>query len=175
MNLYLHIFLILIPLLSFGQLTAEHEEIINREVFNQMNALRHQKNLQPLKINSDLEIAAKLQADYNAKNKELSHFQSNNPQYRTPVKRVSMVKTGDDETFYTVGENATFTFITSDKEIDSNYLKKIADEIFESWKQSKGHRENMLNREFNHYGFATTVRKESGIIYAIQVFTKEQD
>ena len=164
----------LIPLISIGQLTTKQEEIINQEVFNQMNDFRIQNNAEALKIDSDLVIAAKLQSDYNAVKKELSHLQSNNIRYSTPVKRVSMVKTGDHETFYSVGENATFTFIDSEQEIDSHYLKEIAHEIFESWKQSKGHRENMLNKNFKYYGFAVTLEQKEGIIYAIQVFTNEK-
>lgn len=174
MNLYFKIFLILTPFFSFGQLTIEQEEIINQEVFNQTNDFRIQNNVAALKIDPDLEVAAKLQSDYSADKKELSHTQSNNSSYSTPIKRVSMVKTGNDKTFYSVGENATFTFIESDQETDSKHLNEIAREIFESWKYSEGHRENMLNPNFKYYGFAVTVREDSGIIYAIQVFTREK-
>lgn len=157
-----------------GQLTAQQEEIINQQVLNQMNNFRSQNNLSVLIIDPELEIVAKLQSDYNAVRKELSHSQSSNISYSTPVKRVSMVKTGNDKTLYSVGENATLSFIASDQEIDSNYLEEIAIELFETWKQSEGHRENMLNPNFKYYGFAVTVREESGIIYAIQVFTQEK-
>lgn len=174
MQLILKLFLILIPFCSFGQLTLEQEEIINNEVLKQLNNFRIKNHSKALKIDPDLEIAAKLQSDYNAVTKELSHIQENNIPYSTPVKRVSMVKTGDHKTYYSVGENATYTFIDSDKKDKPDYLKKIASEIFESWKASEGHRENMLNKNFNYYGFAVSIREESGIIYAIQVFTKEQ-
>ncbi|PWH84819.1 CAP domain-containing protein [Brumimicrobium oceani] len=174
MNVYLKLCLILFPLCSFGQMTEEQAEIINQEVLHLVNDFRSQKNVPALKIDSDLETAAKLQSDYSAKTNELTHIQSNNFKYSTPAKRVAMVKTGDHKAFYSVGENAAFTSFESDKINEPQYLNEIAAELFESWKNSKSHRNNMLNPNFKYYGFAVTIREKSGIIYAIQVFSEER-
>jgi uncharacterized protein YkwD len=157
-----------------GQLSKEQEEFLNVEMLDLVNKFRNKiAKRSELKSDPELDQAAKLQSDYNAAINDLSHLQSNNIPYSTPVRRVSMIKTGNYKAQYIVGENATYTYIDFDKTKNSEYLNELASEMFESWKASKGHRENMQNMSYKYFGFAVTIRKDSGIIYAIQVFQGE--
>ncbi|MCO5267307.1 MAG: CAP domain-containing protein [Brumimicrobium sp.] len=153
-----------------GQLTREQEAIIHQEMVRLINEFRKENGNKPLlNIDSDLDMAAKLQSDYCASMNRLSHIQNNDREYGSVTKRISMIKNGHYKKAYTCGENATYTFIDM-KKIDEAYLKKIAFDLFTSWVESKGHRENMLNRDFKYFGFALTIRADVGYIYAIQVF-----
>lgn len=157
-----------------GQLTKQQEEIVYNEILHLVNTFRNESGGIPiLKIDPDLVEAAKIQSDYMAVTNTLSHNQSGNIPYSTVSRRVSMVKTGDYKSIYSIGENVTYTGFDSEEANNPKYLMEIASELFEAWKASKGHRENMLTREFKHFGFAVTIRKDLELIYATQVFTEQ--
>lgn len=52
-------------------------------------------------------------------------------------------------------------------------LKVIAYALFELWKNSKGHRENMLNSNFYFTGFAVTYNEKNSCFFGTQVFTSK--
>lgn len=161
--------LISVPLI--GRLTVDEEKIIHKEMLILVNKFRQEKlDNEILEHDPDLDIASKIQSDYCAKTNELSHLQKGNVKYSNPAKRVAMVKTGSSDGLYNVGENVIYVRIDYEKINNPKYLKVLALEMFEDWKASERHRDNMLNKDFKYFGFAVTVNADSEIIYAIQVF-----
>jgi len=133
-----------------------------------VHRLNHKR--EKLIIHHKLNSAANLHGEYMEYEKKLSHSQTNtsNPFYKgkTPTQRVGL----------SAGENILYNWI------DASYTsKKIAQTLFNQWKSSPGHNNNMLSNVYTYFGFECIISKDtfrSGEehilykIYGVQVFTK---
>ncbi|MFT5780538.1 MAG: hypothetical protein ACI837_003500 [Crocinitomicaceae bacterium] len=156
---------LLIAVFSSAQLTTQNVEQLRLELSEKINSLRISKGLSALLVSEPLKKAAILHSAYMVKSKVLSHDEKSS-RYRTPYKRVRSQK---GKAFELVGENILYStpqkFPLSKKEISA-----LAEEMFNSWKNSPGHYANMTHPEYvlGDLGFKTDLSKK--IVYATQVF-----
>lgn len=158
--------LLFVSLISFSQtlVSEKDQEIIRNEINRLVNELRVSKGLQPLVQSDTLIDAAQLQADHQAKIGQVTHDQKH-ATTATPAQRVEKSKGKD---FIGVGENcisAIGPYPAKKKE-----LLAIAQDMFQRWKDSPGHYQNMINSEFTHEGLAFSYHSRFEKIYATQVF-----
>ncbi len=130
---------------------------------NRVRAL-HQRR--PLRALAPLTAAADDQAAFVALQGSCSH-ESPQPGQRTPRDRVE--RHGLDDVV--VGENVlAMTLVTSEAPLTA---QAIAAQLVEQWMNSPGHRANLLNRDFTHFGgsvyFATGLGRAERA-YSVQVF-----
>ena len=179
----LNIFLIVFTacFLGFQNLNAQNNrpnldnDSIRYYVLQKVNEHRKQNGRSNLLTNSLLNEAASLHCKYMSLEKKLTHEQENkyNHYYRgtLPTDRVG----------YSAGENALYNWV------DETYTsEEIAEILFDQWRQSPGHNENMLY-SWQYMGFDCFIGTESSPvnpdkrlykhikykIYAVQVFTWE--
>jgi uncharacterized protein YkwD len=68
-----------------------------------------------------------------------------------------------------IGENIALVQLTEDELEDFKKLPEfLANEFFETWKNSTGHRENMLEKGFKNHGIS--ILKKNNKFYATHVF-----
>jgi uncharacterized protein YkwD len=163
-KLVLFLFLLL-PLLSFSQLTDKEKGTLRTELAERINQLRESKSLEPLLFNDVLQKAADFHSEYMAKIDVLSHDQKQ-AKYTTPKDRVIAF---EGKEFELVGENVLYS-TAQEFPMKKKSLIDLADEMFLTWKNSPGHYANMTNTEyvFGDLGFA--VNKTKNIVFATQVF-----
>ena len=157
--------IIIIPLISFSQLTDKDKGLLRQELSERINNLRISKGLQPLLFSDTLKKAAEFHSEYMAKNDVLSHDEKHS-KYATLKKRVLAF---EGKEFEIVGENVLFS-TPQNFPIKKKEIIALADEMFNSWKNSPGHYANMTEPEyvFGDFGFETNLDKR--IVYATQVF-----
>jgi uncharacterized protein YkwD len=158
---------ILINTLSYSQLSDANKIHLQKEIHKRVNELRISLKLSPLKLSDTLSNAAKIQSDFMAETKNLSHTHTTK-KLKTPSDRISISKGID---FEIVGENILQIPLPKGK-LSSADISKLANEMFEMWKKSKGHYQNMIHSSFTYEGFAFTETKELSDIYVTQVFGK---
>ena len=156
---------LIIPYFSFSQLSNKQKKMLREELSGLINNLRESEGLEPLISNDTLIKAAEFHSEYMARYNELSHEQKFR-KYRTPKNRV--LKFGGD-VFLTIGENILYTtpqFIPKNKKD----IIALAQEMFNSWKNSPGHYANMVTPEYVYAGLGFKRNPNKNIIYATQVF-----
>ncbi|MFK7810739.1 MAG: CAP domain-containing protein [Saprospiraceae bacterium] len=165
---YLTILLLLsLAATSHAQLASSDKKIIKNELLKQINSLRKDKGVQSLALSDRLEKPAELHSFYMAENNVLAHTESI-PKYRDPSKRVAHFS---PQTFDRVGEN-----VLESRRVKFPLSKgaalRIANEMFNSWKDSPGHYANMIQSEFDMTNFGFSVDKRNKI-YATNVFARK--
>lgn len=156
---------LIVPYFSFSQLSYRHKRILREELSGLINDLRKSEGLEPLISNDTLIKAAEFHSEYMARYNDLSHEQKFR-KYRTPKKRVLKF---DGDVFLTIGENILHTtpqFIPKKKK----EVIALAQEMFNSWKNSPGHYANMVTPEYVYAGLGFKRDPNKNIIYATQVF-----
>ena len=119
------------------------------EVLTLVNAERAQRGIAPLQIQAQLNQAAQVHSEDQARRNTLTHY---GPNGETPGDRI-------DDTGYqyrTWGENAAMGF-------------RSAASVMTGWMNSPGHRQNILNSAFTEIGLGIAV-SSSGAPYWTQVF-----
>ncbi|MBN9295291.1 MAG: CAP domain-containing protein [Flavobacteriia bacterium] len=161
----------LLFLISFSvtaQVNETEENLIRKEVLHLVNEYRISKRKTPLDEDGQLNSVAKLQSDYNSKNNSLSHYQKKQ-QLKTVKERIFYIK---HQNYSAYGENCNM-YQQQNRSFSEDDLKVIAYALFELWKNSKGHRENMLNSNFYFTGFAVTYNEKNSCFFGTQVFTSK--
>lgn len=150
------------------QLSEAEDNLMRDEVMRLINELRISLKLNPLSFQPKLQKAAQNHTDYLIQTKTLSHDQKN-PFTKTPSDRV---KNAGGTTFELVGEN-----ILKSKRIpkpfDETELKLHAKALFEQWKNSPPHYQNMINPSYTLADFSFKVQTTEGVFYGTTVFGKE--
>lgn len=135
-----------IPADSFN-LNLDSVRIYMLEFVNELRAKYHKK---PLQYDSILNVCALNHAVYltSISWNEASHTQKDTKNKyftgKTPVDRCGVYG----------GEN-----IAGDFWYKKMTMKQITKSLFESWEESPGHKENMLNGRYTMFGFAIVLRK----------------
>ena len=159
------LFLLLCTLLP-AQLRDSDICLLNEVLFQKINALRIEQELQPLMQDSNLTQSATFHSTYMMRYGKLSHNQASR-KTKTPKKRVNRFS---DE-FEMVGENILF-LLEKKKRLKPERIEQLAEEMFQMWKNSPGHYANMIHPEFE-YGGLGFARHENGKLYATNVFGKK--
>lgn len=127
-----------------SSLTAQETEI-KEGIFERINEIRKQNGLPPFKYNLTLEKAAQMHADDMARRNYFSHESPEGEDFRDRLAKVGYrprsFSDGESETIVYGGENLFFYGGEGD-------VKSIVDEAVRGWMNSKGHRENILRKEF---------------------------
>lgn len=162
------VLLFLLPASGFSQLTSDQKELLRLELGKRINDLRTSLGLSALIFNDTLQKAAAFHSDYMAENDVLSHDEKKG-KYAKPKDRVEAFKGKD---FEIVGENVLFS-TPQEFPLKKKDVIALADEMFNTWKNSPGHYANMTEPEYVYgdLGFKTNMTKR--IVYATQVFGKK--
>lgn len=151
---------------SFGQVGPVEKEKLASLLHKRINDHRIEKGHLPFARNEDLTSAAKIQSAYLLKAKKLKHSHPE-VKFKNPMSRVHHHNTS----FEVVGENVLVSK-TLRFPLSKGGFAKIAYDMFNSWKSSKGHYKNMMSDEYTHGDFAFGYDSKSKRIYAVHVFGK---
>ena len=141
---FIILILIFLSTLSFG--IEDYQKIILKEV----NIEREKNHLKPLKIDSRLNKIAVIKAKDMAKDKKMSHTSKKFGATFNLIKK----------------ENIHFT--KAAENIASGH--KTPEFVTERWLKSKGHRKNILERDYRFIGIGKASDNE-GKLYWVQIFT----
>lgn len=141
---FIILILIFLSTLSFG--IEDYQKIILKEV----NIEREKNHLKPLKIDSRLNKIAVIKAKDMAKDKKMSHTSKKFGATFNLIKK----------------ENIHFT--KAAENIASGH--KTPEFVTERWLKSKGHRKNILERDYRFIGIGKAT-DNNGKIYWVQIFT----
>lgn len=133
--------------------TKDNEFItLESEVVKLVNNERRKKGLKDLSINHELTKIAKLKSDDFINN---NYFAHNSPTYGSPFDMLKQFGVN----YKSAGENIASGQTT-------------ANEAFNTWLGSEGHKQNMLNPSFNQTGVGIA-KDKNGRLYWTQLFTEQ--
>lgn len=150
-----------------AQMTTSEKTKLSGFLSEYVNELRVGKGLFPLKRSDDLSKAAELHSDYMADRNTLTHVEIKTD-YPNPKDRVHNF----NKEFIGIGENVLFTKPKTFP-LNDNELKKLAFEMFRSWKGSAGHYANMMSLDYTYGDFGFSYHIPSKRVFATQVFAKK--
>ncbi len=130
-------------------------------IVNQTNQFRTDQKLKPLKVDEQLTKTAKDFANYMARTGRYGH----NADERTPADRA---KAHEYELCF-LAENIAYQFGTTGFATDP-----LAKRFVNGWKESTGHRENMLRDYVTETGVAVAQSETTGVYFAVQLFGRPQ-
>lgn len=159
------LFLVLLPKLLSAQLTADNVKQLSADLHKHVNDLRASLQLPKLSISDTLGAAAQIHSDFMAANNKLTHTEVKG-NVKNPKDRVVLSKGTD---FEIVGENVLQTPLPKGK-LSKSEVSKLAAKMFELWKNSPGHYQNMIGKDYVFEGFAFSTNKTLTDVYATQVF-----
>jgi uncharacterized protein YkwD len=169
--------------------------LLNAAVFYVTNYFREKNNLAPFKHNENLESAASGHSTDMVNFDFFSHKSpvKNKEQFVERMKAAGVTRfaeaaeniaqnyifnyeSGRGYFGKYVGENPDFTYSNGEKVKIHTYLT-LAQALLAQWMRSKGHRENILNRNLSHLGCGVALKKREGDnvfekVFATQVFAK---
>lgn len=132
---------------------AEVEEIIVRRT----NKLREEEGHTAVEVNPELTAAARYFAGYMARTNKYGHTADG----KRPWDRAK--EHGYDACIVT--ENIAYQYSSAGFTAD-----RLGKAFFEGWKESPGHRKNMLDADVTQTGVAVVRSSNSGYYYAVQMF-----
>jgi uncharacterized protein YkwD len=132
-------------------------EAVARQVIERTNAFRREQGLDPVRSQPALTEAARYFAGYMARTDSYSHTADG----ARPADRAK--KHGYD--YCIVSENIAYFYSSAPQTAD-----KLARQFFEGWKESPGHRKNMVEPYVTDTGVAVAQSEKSGYYYAVQMF-----
>lgn len=144
--------------------------LINSRLFQKINKERRRLNLPLFKNNNDLKKAAKIHNDYMVRADILDHNESGTS---TPELRDRVTKAGGK--FRTAGENIQyegFTIRTTNgvESIIAPTYEALAEQLWQNWKTSPPHYENLINPEFIYLGTSLKWSSKKTAVFATQVY-----
>lgn len=130
-------------------------------IIDQTNAFRQEEGREPVAVDETLKKTAEAFAKYMAETDDYGHRADG----KSPSQRAS--EKGYE--FCIVSENIAYQFRTRGFETN-----KLAKNFFEGWKNSPGHRKNMLEPDVTQTGVAVAQSENTGVFYAVQMFGRPQ-
>jgi len=126
-------------------------------IIDSTNAFRKEEGRSPVTVNAKLTETARSFADFIARTNKYGHNADGN----RPADRAK--KHGYD--YCIVLENIAYQYNSR-----GFTTQELARGFFEGWKNSPGHRRNMLDPDVTETGVAITHSEKSGYYYAVQMF-----
>lgn len=144
--------------------------LISARLFQKINRERKRLNLPLFKNNNNLKKAARIHNDYMVRADILDHNESGTS---TPGMRDRVTKAGGK--FRTAGENIQyegFTIRTTNgvETIIAPTYEELAEQLWQNWKTSPPHYENLINPEFIYLGTALKWSGKKAAVFATQVY-----
>ena len=141
---------------------ASESEVVDKpriaeSIVERTNRFRRNKDRQPVETNAELTETARYFAGYMARTNRYGH----NADGQRPSQRASQ----HDYDYCIVSENIAYQYSSAGFE-----SKQLVERFMEGWKTSPGHRKNMLDTDVTETGVAVAQSKETGYIYAVQMF-----
>ena len=143
---------------------VEFEKLVSDVMLQLVNEHRQANGVEPLTEVSDLMITAKGKSQHMADNNYFDHnyngidcFSLIKQLYNTDVS----------------GENIIYTSETfSENGYSTDGARNLAYKLFDMWKNSPGHNENMLKSDFKEFGFGIAYGQYNGysVVFATQHF-----
>lgn len=130
---------------------------VAESITKQTNAFRKEERREPLSPNEELTATAQYFADYMARTNEYGHTADGNQ----PSQRAK--KHGYE--YCIVLENIAYAYNSAGFTAD-----KLVDKFVTGWKESPGHRKNMLDPDVTETGVAVARSEKTGYYYAVQMF-----
>lgn len=147
--------------------------VIQLEFLKVLNAYRVENGLNPVKVNVDIQKTAKIQSDYLSstyhayKDSSLrgntGHF---HPQYPNSSDRLKFVNPKLEETSLISENMMMFTGGCLKSQTTQEFVKLI----FESWKNSPVHNENMLNPSIEYIGLSLSTKQVKVNVVTFDVY-----
>ncbi|KGM97825.1 hypothetical protein Z968_02155 [Clostridium novyi A str. 4552] len=139
-----------------GKLTVAYKKAVNERMVQLVNELRASTGATPLKSIDVLNNLAEKRSEYMATTGEFSHNDKNgNFIFKDDLNRANY-------RWNSVGENIAQNYYSEDP-------NKLAEALFDQWKNSPGHYANMIKQDFNQIGFGIGISND-GKVYATQGF-----
>lgn len=132
---------------------------VERQIVERTNAFRKERGREPVETNETLTKAAEEFARYMAETGRYGHRADG----RTPAERT----TAAGYEFCAVRENIAYAFRS-----DGFTTDQLTERFFTGWKESPGHRRNMLARYVTQTGVAVAKGEESDVYFAVQLFAR---
>lgn len=149
MKKFIKLFLIMLFSFPISSISFSSENY-QKEMLNLVNIQRKKANISPLILDEKLNKLAKIKVDLVIKEGNLNHYAGGYNSLGEFLKNYGI-------SYLAVGENlATKT--------------KNPEDTMNLWMNSKGHRANILNKNFKNIGISSGIDKE-GNIYWVQIFT----
>lgn len=126
-------------------------------IVEQTNRFRTSEGRQSVETNRALAEAARYFADYMAENDKYGHHADG----QRPAERAK----AHGYQYCIVSENIANQYSSAGFTTD-----ELASRFTEGWKESPGHRKNMLDRDVTETGVAVSHSDQSGYYYAVQMF-----
>lgn len=136
---------------------------IRKQALRLVNRDRELNGLSPLREDSLLSQTAQLHAEDMMKRDFYAHV---TPEGKTPTDRFQEM--GGKEG---VGEN----IIQQQERYGVQLTYALVERHHKSWMYSSGHRENILNPDYTHFGYGVTISPITGKVYAVQNFITRQN
>lgn len=149
MKKFIKLFLIMLfsfPISSISFSSENYQE----EMLNLVNIQRKKANISPLILDEKLNKLAKIKVDLVIKEGKLNHYAGGYNSLGEFLKEYGI-------SYLAVGENLAVK-------------TKNPEDTMNLWMNSKGHRANILNKNFKNIGISSGIDKE-GNIYWVQIFT----
>ena len=127
------------------------------QIIEQTNAFRKSKELAALSIDKTLTQTAKEFASYMARTGRYGH----NADEQTPAERAK----AEDYELCLIAENIAYQFRTTGFKTEP-----LAKRFVTGWKESPGHRKNMLRESVTETGVAVVQSETTGVYFAVQLF-----
>jgi uncharacterized protein YkwD len=147
-------FLFFLPRVKTEEIRELDPVLIEEEIFKIVNQEREQRDLHKLKYDEELADVARI---HSRNMVEQNFFSHGDPENRGPQERVEEYY---PEIFGGIGENVGYNHGETEED--------VAENLMESWMNSPGHRENILNEQFSHIGVG--VKQRESRYYATQKF-----
>lgn len=133
----------------------------SKAILEKTNAFREKNELSPLQKDADLVAAAQKFADYMARTLRYGHTADG----RRPSERASAI----GYAYCSIRENIAYQYNSTGFE-----APELADKFFTGWKESKGHRENMLSAFATEVGIGLARSDKTGAYFAVQMLGRPE-
>ncbi|HEX6987496.1 MAG TPA: CAP domain-containing protein [Planctomycetaceae bacterium] len=134
-------------------------DAVEQRIVERTNAFRKEHDREPVEADETLTKVAEEFARYMAETGRYSHEADG----RTPDERVAAAGLE----FCVVRENIAYAFRS-----DGFSTERIIERFVTGWKESPGHRRNMLARYVTQTGVAIAKSEKSDVYYAVQLFAR---
>ena len=131
---------------------------IAKDIVSRTNRFRQQQGLNKTQLDSQLTKAAQYFADFMARSDRYGHHADN----KGPAERAQRY----GYAYCAISENIAYQYSSSGF-TDGDRLSR---RFFQGWKESPGHRKNMLEPGVTDTGVAVAYSKRTGHYYAVQMF-----